>query len=82
MTPENISWLMIGAQLMMLIWMTAKALNFSRMGKELEQEIEKLRKDRMTSSSTRRRAAPCFTGSNQAARLRCRSLRNDSTYNV
>jgi len=32
MTPENLSWLMIGAQLMMLIWMTAKALNFSRMG--------------------------------------------------
>jgi len=44
MTPENISWLMIGAQLMMLIWMTAKALNFSRMGKELEQEIEKLKR--------------------------------------
>jgi hypothetical protein len=44
MTPENISWLMIGAQLMMLIWMTAKALNFSRMGKELEQEIQKLKK--------------------------------------
>jgi hypothetical protein len=29
---------------MMLIWMTAKALNFSRMGKELEQEIEKLKR--------------------------------------
>ena len=37
MTPENISWLMIGVQLMMLIWMMAKAFHISAMAKELKK---------------------------------------------
>jgi hypothetical protein len=40
MTPENISWLMIGAQLMMLIWMTAKALNFLEWEKSLNKKLK------------------------------------------
>ena len=44
MTPENLSWLMTGAQLMMLIYMMAKCLQISKLGKEFKRELDKLKR--------------------------------------